>query len=94
MYAVFKFDKGAKDIDAMYKNDLISRQTIVKRDAKSLGFEGNDIYLLVEGTADAIEEARKIAGEYEIKGSDAEKIYKRIKESEEEASIGMGAIFG
>ncbi len=94
MYAVFKFKGEDAKIRKMYQDDVISRQSIVKRDAKSLGLEGNEIYLLIEGTEEAIEKARKIAGDMEIKGQDGEKIYRKIKESEEEASLGMGAIFG
>ncbi len=93
VYAIFKFSPGDRKIDELYKDDAISRQTIVKRDARSLGMEGSDIYVLIEGSEEAIEKARKIAGESEMKDG-REEIYRKIKEAEEEASLGMGAIFG
>jgi len=91
MYAVFKF-KGEEKIRALYEDDLIGRQTLIKRDAKSLGMEGDEIYLVIEGSEEAIKRAREMAGEFEMK--EGEKIYRKIKKSEEEASLGMGAIFG
>lgn len=94
MYAVFKFKREDARIRQIYGDDLIGRQTIIKRDAKSLGIEGNEIYILLEGSEEAIKRAREIAGEFEIRGDEAENIRKRIKEAEEEASLGMGAIFG
>ena len=94
MYAVFKFDSGDRKIETLYGDDLVSRQSIVKRDGKSLGLDEKKNYILIEGSDDAIKKAREIAGEYEIKGEEGEKIYRKIKESEESATLGMGAIFG
>ncbi len=94
MYVVFKFKGEDAKMREIYQDDLIGRQTIIKRDARSLGLDENEIYMFVEGSSDAIEKAKEIAGEFIIEGEEAEKIYKRIKESEEEASLGMGAIFG
>ena len=93
MYAIFKFNSGDRKIDELYRDDIISRQTIIKRDTRSLGMEGSDIYILIEGSEEAIEKVRKIAGEFEMKDG-REEIYRKIKEAEEEASLGMGAIFG
>ncbi|MCD6275515.1 MAG: hypothetical protein J7J42_02105 [Thermoplasmata archaeon] len=94
MYAIFKFNSGDRKIDELYRDDIISRQTIIKRDTRSLGMEGSDIYILIEGSEEAIEKVRKIAGEFEMKDEEKERIYRKIKEAEEEASLGMGAIFG
>ena len=94
MYAVFKFKNGDKKIEELYANDLVSRQSIIKRDAKSLSLEGPETYLLIEGNENAIQKALKIAGENQIKGNEAERIYGIIKKAEDEASLGMGAIFG
>lgn len=93
MYAIFKFNHGDRRIDELYKDDLISRQSLIKRDARSLGMKGDEIYILIEGSEEGIEKARKIAGENEMKDG-CEEIYRKIKKAEEEASLGMGAIFG
>ena len=94
MHAVFKFDGENEKIRKIYQDDIIGRQTIVKRDARSLGIEGNALYLLFEGSEEAIERARELIGDYEMRGEEAKKIYDRIKEAEDAASAGMGAIFG
>jgi len=94
MYAIFKFKGENAKMREMYQDDLIGRQTIIKRDARSLGLDGNEVYMVVEGSPEAIEKAKNIAREFVIEGKEAEDIYKKIKESEEEASLGMGAIFG
>ncbi len=94
VYVVFKFNSGDKKIEELYANDVISRQSIIKRDAKSLSLEGSGIYVLIEGSEKGIQRAREIAGEYEVKGEEASRIYELIKKSEDEASMGMGAIFG
>ena len=93
MYAVFKFPKGAKEIDEIYKDDVVSRQTLIKRDGASLGLE-SAIYVVLEGSEESVKKAREIAGKYELSGKEAEEIYKKIKDAENEASLGMGAIFG
>ena len=93
MYAVFKFPKGAKQIDELYHDDIVSRQSIVKRDGKSLNLD-DSIFVLIEGSEAAIERANSIAGMYRLSGSEEEDIYRKIKESEDAASMGMGAIFG
>ncbi len=94
VYVIFKFKSGDKKIEGLYANDVVSRQSIIKRDAKSLSLDGSEIYVLVEGSEEGIQNARKIAGEYEMRGEEAIKIYQLIKKSEDEASLGMGAIFG
>ncbi len=94
MHSVFKFEKNDKKVDELFKDDLVSRQTLVKRDGMSLGLKDNYIYLLVEGSEEAINRARDLAGERELKGEESEEIYRKIKEAEDEASAGLGAIFG
>ncbi len=93
MYAVFKFKKGAKEMDALYKDDVIARQTMIKRDGKSLGLE-DAIYLIVEGSEDAVNKAKDMAKEFHLSDEVAKKVYEKVKEEEKSASMGMGAIFG
>ena len=93
MHAVFKFVKGAKEMEDMFRDDILSRQTLMKRDGKALDLD-DATYLIVEGSEEAIKRACGIAGKFEVSGEEAEKVYRRIKESEDAASMGMGAIFG
>lgn len=94
MHAIFKFEKGDKKIEEIFKDDLISRQTLIKREGKSLGLKDDSIYLVVEGSEGAIKKARNLAGDRELRDTEGEDIYRKIKEEEDEASAGLGAIFG
>ncbi len=94
MRAVFKFEKSDKRIDEMFRHDIISRQTLIKRDGLSLGLNNTNIYLVLEGSEEAIKIAREIVGDNEIKGDEGEEIYRKIKDTESEVSAGLGALFG
>ncbi|NPA75246.1 MAG: hypothetical protein GXO25_04095 [Euryarchaeota archaeon] len=93
MYAVFKFSKSAKEIDALYRDDVVARQTLIKRDGSALGLD-DAIYIVVEGSEEAINRAKELAKEFLLNDSDAKDVYKKIKDEEESASMGMGALFG
>lgn len=98
-YAILKVPKEnmgmAKKILA---EDEISRQSIVTRDMGAIGFEGDGMFVLLEGDDKVIKKAVELImsdnlGE-ELTGEEKEKVYRAIKDQEESASIGMGAIFG
>ena len=96
-YAIFEIEKeNERIIDEIKKDDLVSRQSIWTRDAKSLGLEGEKIYLKIEGDEEAIEKAKEIIGDKGklLEGGEAEKINEKFVADEEKASEGMGFIFG
>ncbi len=96
-YAIFEIEKeNEKIIDEIKKDDLVSRQSIWTRDAKSLGLEGENIYLKIEGDEKAIEKAKEIIGDKGklLEGEEAVKINEKFVADEEKASEGMGFIFG
>jgi len=78
------------------KDDLVSRQSVTERDARSLGLPGDDRYVVVEGTdaglARAIDLLKDVARPMD--GADAERVYRRFRAQDEEAASGMGLIFG
>ncbi len=91
-YAVFRVKKEAKSrIDEALKIDVISRQSITVRDGEGLGLDEHT-YVLIEGSDEAVEEAKKAFDFAEIP-ENSEEIYKKIKEQEEDAASGMGLIF-
>ncbi len=94
MYVIFKFKGSDGKVRELYQDDVIGRQTLIKRDSRSLGLKEDALYLVLEGSEEAIERARKIAGDFEVRGDEAEQVYRKIKEEEDSASMGMGAIFG
>jgi len=84
-------------INKIIKDDLISRQSILTRDAKSLGLDDEVSYLKIEGSEDGLKRSEELAKEHEIKKLDkkkAEEINKKIQEEEDSAANGMGMIFG
>ena len=77
-------------------DDLVSRQSILTRDARSLDVDKDVLYLKIEGSDEAVEKAKKLAEEQGFKKLDekqAEDINQKIKEQEESAADGMGMIF-
>ncbi len=96
-YAIFEIKKDdEKIIDEIKKDDLVSRQSIWTRDAKSLGIEGEAIFLKIEGDEEAIEKAKEIIKDKGkiLEGEEKEKINEKFVADEEKASEGMGFIFG
>lgn len=97
--AIFEIKREKeKEMDALKEDDIVSRQSITIRDAKSLGMEGESIYIKIEGSDEAIERAEEIVKEKslgkKLSEDEAKPIDDKIKEEEESASEGMGFIFG
>ena len=83
-------------INSLVKDDLISRQSILTRDASSLDIKGDVFYVKIECSDEGLKRAKKLAKEQEFKKLDvkkAKKINEKIKEQEESAASGMGMIF-
>ncbi|MCD6512169.1 MAG: hypothetical protein J7K61_01015 [Thermoplasmata archaeon] len=96
-YSIFEVKRENEAvIEEIKKDDVVGRQSIVTRDAKSLEMDGNVIYLKIEGSKEAIERAKKmLEGKAKLlEGEETEKINKKIVEDEEAANEGMGFIFG
>lgn len=97
VYRVFRLGPAhASKVDLLLKDDLVSRQSVIARDAKSLGFAGEDRYVLIEGTDAALARAvdlLKDAGK-PLAGPEAEDVHRRVRAQEDDAASGMGLIFG
>lgn len=96
MYKVFEIELDKDDIiPEVIEDDLISRQTTSVRDGKSLGFDENLKYVMVEGSEEATEKAKKLFSEHDVEESDdAEKVKEAIKKEDESAAEGIGTVFG
>jgi hypothetical protein len=97
MYVIFSIDKErtAKMNEAL-KDDIVSRQSIVIREAKVLGEDMEGTLLLVEGTEEAVERAKEIFKEIgEALPEDRLKsAYDKFKAEEDTVADGVGALFG
>ncbi|KAA0011579.1 MAG: hypothetical protein FE041_04225 [Thermoplasmata archaeon] len=96
-YAIFEIEKeNEKIIDEVKKDDLVSRQSIWTRDAKSFGMEENVVFLKIEGSEEAIKRAEELLGDKakKLEKERKDKINAKFVEDEDMASQGMGFIFG
>lgn len=83
------------ELDAVLKDDVVSRQSQKVRDAAALGGPADATYVLIEGSPDAVRRAEELLGKLgeKLPAADAEALYRRFKDEEEAASAGMGLFF-
>jgi hypothetical protein len=83
------------ELDAVLKDDILSRQSQKIRDAKAVGGPAETTYVLLEGLPDAMRRADELLGPVGTKlpAGDADPLYRRFKDEEESASAGMGLFF-
>jgi hypothetical protein len=96
-YIIFEVKAAeAGKINTLIKDDLVSRQSIVIREANSLDIKEEVSYLKVEGSTEGLKRAEELAKELGMKKlpvKKAKKIDDKIKEQEDSAATGMGMIF-
>ena len=96
-YVIFEVKAAeAGKINTLIKDDLVSRQSIVIRDANSLDIKDEVSYLKIEGSAEGLKRAEELAKELGMKKipeKKAKTINDKIKEQEDSAATGMGMIF-
>ena len=96
-YIIFEVkSEDVGKINTLAKDDLISRQSILTRDASSLDMSGDVSYVKIEGNDKGLKRAKELAIELKFKKLDkkkAEKVDEKIKEQEDSAASGMGMIF-
>jgi hypothetical protein len=83
------------ELDGVLKDDLVSRQSQKVREAGTLGGPADTLYVLIEGSADAVRRAEELLGPVgtRLATADAEALYRRFKDEEDAASQGMGLFF-
>jgi len=83
------------ELDAVLKDDMLSRQSQKIRDAKAVGGPADATYVLLEGSGDAMQRADELLGPLGAKlpPAEAQALYQRFKDEEESASAGMGLFF-
>lgn len=97
MYRVFRVPAAqAARTDVVWKDDVVSRQSITVRDAKSLGMTGEDRFVLVEGSDAGVSRAADLLKDIAkaLPSKEAERVYLQFRAQDEEAASGMGLIFG
>ena len=97
MYVIFSIDKERTGkMNEALKDDLVSRQSIVIREANVLGEDMEGTLLLVEGTEEAIERAKEIFEELGkvLQDDEAKSAYDKFKAEEDTVANGVGFLFG
>jgi len=97
VYRVFRVPRGAAtQLDLLSKDDLVSRQSIVVREASALGIPGDGSIVLVEGSEAGVARAEALLKEASVmlSGAEAEAAYRSFRSQDENAASGMGLLFG
>jgi hypothetical protein len=89
-----KKENSKKLEEKLKKDDLVSGASIKIRDASILNKDG--VYFYLEGTEDKIRKARELSLGLaeEVLGNEKENVIRILKEEEEKAIEGFGAILG
>lgn len=84
------------ELDAILRDDAISRQSHKLRDAATLGGPEGQLYVLIEGDPTVVREAeaRLAALGPSVPASEKDRVYRALREEDEAASAGMGFVFG
>jgi len=75
--------------------DVAAKQSIIVRDAKSLGLNYDGSFFLINGEDAGVNKCKELIKDFvfEIKSDDLKKAREKIKQEEEAAAEGMGGIF-
>ena len=96
-YVIFKVKTAeAGKIHTLIKDDLVSRQSIVIRDANALDIKEDASYLKIEGSTEGLRRAEELAKELgmtKLPEKKAKTVDEKIREQEDSAATGMGMIF-
>jgi hypothetical protein len=98
MDILFKIEKEnleqAKNL--LLSDDIVSRGSITFKEGSSLGLKENGYYCYLSGTDKICKKAKELVKDLTklIEGKNKDKIIKEIKNEEQKAMEGFGAIFG
>ena len=98
VYVIFEVKKEQiGKVNEMLRDEVVNRQSILTRDAGSLGIDKDVFYTKVEGSEEGVKQAEDLAKEFEfvkLSENDAKEVDEKKKKQEESAADGMGMIFG
>lgn len=93
VFVVKESDKSKAE-DILRKDDLVGRQSITIRLASSMGLEKEGYFIIINGSEESIKKAQELIGNFAKKYDKKQKILERLKEEEDSAAEGLGAILG
>ena len=82
-------------VPEILRDDLVSRQSIVTRDAAALDMKSDLHLVVVEGSEQGVARAKEIFKELgePLADKEALEVIQKVKQQEESASMGVGMIF-
>ena len=96
-YVIFEVPADQKGkINTLTKDDIVSRQSILTRDANALDIDSDVTFVKIEGSDNGVKRAKELAKELELKKLEekkAQEINEKIQQQEDSAADGMGMIF-
>jgi hypothetical protein len=83
------------ELDAALKDDVVSRQSQKVRDAAAMGGAADQVYVLVEGSAEGVRRAGELLAAIGtvLPPPAGEALHQRFRDEEDAASAGMGLFF-
>ncbi len=97
MELLIKIEKDLEGIKRiLLEDDIVGRGSILFKEASSLGFKEKCYYCLITGRDDLCHRAKELLKDKVkiIEGKEKQHVLDKIKNEEETAQEGFGAIFG
>lgn len=95
-WRIFVLPKDKQEAtEEVLKDDTLWRQTRVYREAPTLGGKEGELFLYLDGTEEAMTRADKLVSAVAkaVPPEEAQRVYAKIKEEQENAAQGMGLLF-
>jgi len=89
-------DKLEEVKNKLFADDLIARQSIIIRSARSLDFNKDGSYVFMNASGDALKKAKELVGPNveKVEEDEENEVISRIETSDEDVAVGFGGIFG
>ncbi len=87
--------KDLAKLEAAFTDDVLSRQSLTVREAKTFGYPDRDtLFVFVAGAEAGLARADEVILEFGRRAADGEALYAKLQEEESEAAAGLGFILG
>lgn len=94
-FQVYRFPSAVRArLDAALGDDILSRQSLVIRDARHFGVPGDWVFLFVDGEETGIMRADAVLLEFGERAPDAATLHQLLKDEEDNAASSLGSVFG
>jgi len=93
VFIVKEADKSKAE-DVLRKDDVVGRQSITIRLASNMGLEKEGYFIIINGSEESIKKAEDLIKEFAKKYKNKENVLEKLREEEDSAAEGLGAILG